>query len=68
MSSDLQRQTHDLLEAAQEAGFRVIKGGSHYRVFAPDGQALTATPATPSCKRGVLNFRAWLRRHGLPRQ
>lgn len=50
---------------AASAGWRITRLGSgHLRWESPDG-AVVITPSTPSCKRGVANAKARLRRAGL---
>lgn len=54
-----------LARAASVAGWNVKRtGGGHLRFQAPGGPPLF-TSSTPSDPRGILNFKARLRRSGL---
>jgi hypothetical protein len=42
-------------------GWRIERGGTHWKVFAPGG-GFISVPGTPSDRRAFLNFRADVRR------
>ena len=55
----------DLLHELADLGVEVtLTGGKHYKALTPQGPVFF--PSTPSDRRGVLNTRAELRRHGVP--
>lgn len=54
-----------LLRRAEAAGCEIhVRGSGHYAVRIPAGPLLF-TSSTPGDRRGVLNFRAQLRRAGV---
>jgi hypothetical protein len=59
----------DLRKFAEKHGWIVEETNSgHLRWVPPDGGPVAFSPKTPSDYRGVRNFRAQLRRRGLPRE
>ncbi len=47
-------------------GWRVVRGGKHYKALSPDGKRMVPLPLTPSCSRSMKNTVADLRRIGFP--
>jgi predicted RNA binding protein YcfA (HicA-like mRNA interferase family) len=65
--ADYRRDVQRLLSAATQAGWTMTqsKGSGHYKLRGPNGEMLVLG-SSPSCRRGMLNTRAQLRRAGVP--
>jgi hypothetical protein len=55
-----------ILEAAKTQGWRAAQTRKgHWKLYAPDNKTTVHTCGTPSDSRGIKNFVARLRQHGL---
>lgn len=62
----MKKELKALIERARAAGWKVeLSGGNHWRFTPPHGGRPYYMGTTPSDPRGLLNFRAQLRRGGL---
>jgi len=60
------KELRELRRTAELAGWRVEdRKAGHLKWISPDG-AVVFSSSTPSCRRGMLNHLAALRRAGLP--
>lgn len=65
-NKSLKRDMEDLVRVAEQHGCRV-KPGKHWKLLCPSGEIVISSK-TPSDQRALLNFRAQLRRAGVPVQ
>lgn len=60
------RELEQMLRPALDAGWYIQpRRNGHIWIMGPSGQRVTSA-STPSCRRGLLNLRAQLRRVGAP--
>jgi hypothetical protein len=55
----------DIIDLAQQKGWRVKTGNGHKQVFSPDGKSIVTVAGTPSDYRALLNIKADFKRAGL---
>ena len=59
----MKRDLHKLFATAKARGWIVTRtGGDHFKLVHPPTGSVVFTGSTPSCRRGLLNFEADLRR------
>jgi hypothetical protein len=55
----------EMVDLAQQKGWRVKVGDSHKQLFSPDGKKIVTVAGTPSDHRALMNIRAEFKRAGL---
>ena len=60
------REWRELVQRAEQAGWRLVRGRKHNHLYGPDGRSRIRIPSTPGEGRALRNARSDFRRHGIP--
>ena len=63
--SNLSREMADIVNCAEKAGWRVIPGKGHWKVYAPDGKTKTTLSKTPGSQERIKAAKAYFRNRGV---
>jgi hypothetical protein len=64
VATDARKLAEAVIEEARRQGWRVVHGGKHWKLYAPDGSTIETIAATPSRVGGVEQSIRRMRRAG----
>lgn len=64
MTTDARKLVESVVDEARRQGWRVVHGGKHWKLYAPDGSTIETISTTPSRAGGVEQSIQRMRRAG----